>query len=179
VLLTAAVWCWWFSWRGSLPFEDATMLFRYIDNVVAGHGVVWNVGEAPVDGATDLGFMFLLAAVRTFGVGAQTAALIVNSLAFLAVAGGVFVFARLRQIPPVPAVLASALFVLSPAATLIHAGFGAVFFGASKALVVIAMFRLTDQRTAHNAILLASAGVAAGPTRPEWVGPRAPLEDEP
>jgi hypothetical protein len=79
--------------------------------------------------------MFLLAAVRTFGVGAQTAALMVNSLAFLAVAGGMFVFARLRQIPPVPAMLASALFFLSPAATLMHAGFGAVFFGASIALV--------------------------------------------
>lgn len=168
VLLAAAVWCWWFGWRGSLPFEDATMLFRYVDNVAAGHGVVWNVGEAPVDGATDLGFMFLLAAVRTtFGVGAQTAALIVNSLAFLAVAGGVFVFARLRQIPPVPAMLPSALFVLSPAAMLIHAGFGAVFFGASIALVAIAMFRLTDEPTAHNAILLACAGVAAGLIRPE------------
>jgi hypothetical protein len=135
VLLAAAVWCWWFSWRGSVPFEDAKMLFRDVDNVVAGHGVVWNVGEAPVAGATDLGFMFLLAAVRTFGVGAQTAALMVNSLAFLAVAGGMFVFARLRQIPPVPAMLASALFFLSPAATLMHAGFGAVFFGASIALV--------------------------------------------
>jgi hypothetical protein len=112
VLLAAAVWCWWFSWRGPLPFEDATMLFRYVDNVAAGHGVVWNVGEAPVDGATDLGFMFLLAAVRTsLGVDAQTAELIVNSLAFLAVAGGIFVFARLRQIPPVPAMLVSAVFV--------------------------------------------------------------------
>ena len=59
---------------------------------------MWNVGEAPVDGATDLGFMFLLAAVRTsFGVDAQTAALIVNSLAFLAVAGGMFVF---DAVPP-------------------------------------------------------------------------------
>ena len=113
---------------------------------------MWNVGEAPVDGATDLGFMFLLAAVRTFGVDAQTAALIVNSLAFLAVAGGMFVFARLRQIPPVPALLVSALFFLSPAAALIHAGFGAVFFGASIAFVAIAMFRLTDEPTARNAI---------------------------
>ena len=73
------------------------MLFRYVDNVAAGHGVVWNLGEAPVDGATDLGFMFLLAAVRTsFGVDAQTAELIVNSLAFLAVAG----YFRLRPAPP-------------------------------------------------------------------------------
>lgn len=167
VLLVAAVLCWWFGWRRSLPFEDATMLFRYVDNVAAGHGVVWNLGEAPVDGATDLGFMFLLAAMRTLGVGAQTAALILNSLAFLAVAGGLFVFARLRQIPPVPAALVSGLFVLSPAVTLIHAGFGAVFFGASIALVAIAMFRLTDEPTARNATFLACAGVAAGLIRPE------------
>ncbi len=167
VLLAAAVWCWWFGWRGSLPYEDAAILFRYVDNVAAGHGVVWNVGEAPVDGATDLGFVFLLAAVRTLGVDAQTAALIVNSLAFLAVAGGMFVFARLRLIPPVPAMVPSALFILSPAAMLIHAGFGAVVFSASIALVAIAMFRLTDRPTTRNAIFLACAGVAAGFVRPE------------
>ena len=39
------------------PFEDAAMLMRYAENLAAGHGIVWNVGEAPVDGATDFLFM--------------------------------------------------------------------------------------------------------------------------
>ena len=167
VLFAAAIWCWWFGWRGSQPFEDATILFRYVDNVAAGHGIVWNVGEAPVDGATDLGFMLVLAAIRTSGVGAQAAALIVNSLAFLCIAGGLFAFARLRQIPVLLAILVTALFIFSPAVTLIHAGFGAVFFSASVATVALAMFRLIDQPTRRNALILACTGTVAGLIRPE------------
>ncbi|WP_197375400.1 hypothetical protein [Mycolicibacterium baixiangningiae] len=163
----AAFWCWWAGWRGSRPFEDAAILFRYADNVAAGHGIVWNVGEAPVDGATDLGFMLVLAAVGALGVGADIAALIVNSAAFVAIAAGLFVFARRRNLPLAFAALVTALFVFSPAVTLIQAGFGAVFFSAAVAVAAIAMFRLTDDPTPRNAGLLALAGVVAGLIRPE------------
>ncbi|HET6846925.1 MAG TPA: hypothetical protein VFH29_08815 [Anaerolineales bacterium] len=64
------------------PFEDAAMLMRYAENLAAGHGIVWNVGEAPVDGATDFLFMTAVAglinlglstgrAVRVLGLGAH------------------------------------------------------------------------------------------------------------
>jgi arabinofuranosyltransferase len=167
VVFAAGAWCWWFGWRGSLPYEDATMLFRYVDNVAAGHGVVWNVGEAPVDGATDLGFMFVLAGLRSAGIDAQLGALIINSLAFVGIAGGLFAFARHRRISPILATLLAALFVVSSGVTLIHAGFGAVFFSAAVALAAIAMFNLTDESTRRNAALLACAGVVAGLIRPE------------
>ncbi|MBK8617647.1 MAG: hypothetical protein IPN96_11165 [Anaerolineales bacterium] len=39
------------------PFEDAAMLMRYAQNLAGGHGIVWNIGEHPVDGATDFLFM--------------------------------------------------------------------------------------------------------------------------
>lgn len=39
------------------PFEDAAMLMRYSQNLANGHGIVWNIGEHPVDGATDFLFM--------------------------------------------------------------------------------------------------------------------------
>jgi len=35
------------------PMEDAAMLMRYAENFSAGHGIVWNIGEDPVDGGTD------------------------------------------------------------------------------------------------------------------------------
>jgi len=167
VLFTASIWCWWSGWRGNRPFEDAAILFRYVDNVAAGHGIVWNVGDTPVDGATDMGFMLLLAAIRTSGIGADTAALAVNSVAFLCIAGAIFVFARLRQVPLLPAVFMTSLFVFSPAVTLIAAGFGAVFFCASVAIAALAMFRLIDQPNPRNALILASAGIVAGLIRPE------------
>lgn len=39
------------------PFEDAAMIMRYAQHLAGGHGIVWNIGEAPVDGATDFLFM--------------------------------------------------------------------------------------------------------------------------
>ncbi len=39
------------------PFEDAAMLMRYSQHLAGGHGIVWNIGESPVDGATDFLFM--------------------------------------------------------------------------------------------------------------------------
>jgi hypothetical protein len=39
------------------PFEDAAMLMRYAQHLAQGHGIVWNIGEPPVDGATDFLFM--------------------------------------------------------------------------------------------------------------------------
>jgi arabinofuranosyltransferase len=50
------------------PFEDAAMLMRYADHFAHGHGIVWNIGENPVDGATDFLFMAVSAALIRIGV---------------------------------------------------------------------------------------------------------------
>ena len=39
------------------PFEDAAMLMRYAEHFAHNYGIVWNIGEKPVDGATDFLFM--------------------------------------------------------------------------------------------------------------------------
>ena len=49
------------------PFEDAAMIMRYAQHLAGGHGVVWNIGEAPVDGATDFLFMVASAALIKLG----------------------------------------------------------------------------------------------------------------
>lgn len=56
------------------PKEDAAILMRYSEHVAEGHGVVWNVGEEPVDGATDFLFMILLAGLVKLGVTIEAAA---------------------------------------------------------------------------------------------------------
>ena len=43
------------------PFEDAAMNMRYAKHLAEGHGIVWNIGEKPVDGATDFLFIVLVA----------------------------------------------------------------------------------------------------------------------
>ncbi|MFN8412343.1 MAG: hypothetical protein U0Z26_08145 [Anaerolineales bacterium] len=50
------------------PFEDAAMLMRYSQNLASGHGIVWNVGEHPVDGATDFLFMATAALLIRMGL---------------------------------------------------------------------------------------------------------------
>jgi hypothetical protein len=49
------------------PFEDAAMLMRYSQHLAGGHGIVWNIGEPPVDGATDFLFMVASAALIKLG----------------------------------------------------------------------------------------------------------------
>ena len=63
-----------------LPFEDAAMLFRYAENFAKGYGIVWNKGENPgtSDGATDLGFIFLLAPLIKMGLRGYQSALVLN-----------------------------------------------------------------------------------------------------
>ena len=95
---------------GGPPFEDAAMLMRYAENLANGHGIVWNVGEAPVDGATDFLFMSSVAglikvglstgrAVRLLGLGAHLLTVILvygvnrklwNAGAWVALAAGLY-----------------------------------------------------------------------------------------
>ncbi len=49
------------------PFEDAAMLMRYAQHLAGGYGIVWNIGEHPVDGATDFLFMVTSAAFIKLG----------------------------------------------------------------------------------------------------------------
>lgn len=50
------------------PFEDAAMIMRYSQHLAGGHGIVWNIGEAPVDGATDFLFMVVAAGLIKLGL---------------------------------------------------------------------------------------------------------------
>jgi len=50
------------------PFEDAAMLMRYAQHLAGGHGIVWNIGDHPVDGATDFLFMVASAALIKLGL---------------------------------------------------------------------------------------------------------------
>ncbi len=50
------------------------MLLRYADHLASGHGIVWNLGEHPVDGATDFLFMVLVASLHRAGLSLEAAA---------------------------------------------------------------------------------------------------------
>ena len=62
------------------PFEDAAMLMRYSKHLSEGYGIVWNIGENPVDGATDFLFMVSVAGLSYLGLSLETG---VRALGFI------------------------------------------------------------------------------------------------
>ncbi len=156
-----------FAWRRAAPDEDAAILYRYADNLAHGHGVVWNPGDAPVDGATDLLFMVALAVLRVGGLGIKTAALLVNTVAFVGTVCLLYVFARHRRLPIWFATLACAVYALGPGVVLMRTGFGAVTFGFAVGVSAVLAIRLIEQATTRRALELALSIVVAGLVRPE------------
>jgi hypothetical protein len=63
------------------PAEDAAMLMRYAVHLAEGYGIVWNIGEKPVDGATDFLFMAMVALLIKSGLSPESA---IRSLIFTA-----------------------------------------------------------------------------------------------
>ena len=65
--------------------DDAMISMRYARNLAQGHGLVWNIGEAPVEGFTNLGWTLYLAFLHLFPFPASKISLVVmlTSLAIL------------------------------------------------------------------------------------------------
>ncbi len=57
------------------------MLMRYSQHLSQGNGIVWNVGQPPVDGATDFLFMALLAGLYALGGQVESTVLWVGGIA--------------------------------------------------------------------------------------------------
>lgn len=58
---------WFVAQRAYSLYDDAYIYFRYAENLVAGHGLRWNIADAPVEGFTGPLFLALLAAGALVG----------------------------------------------------------------------------------------------------------------
>jgi hypothetical protein len=157
---------------GGPPFEDAAMLMRYAENLAGGHGIVWNVGESPVDGATDFLFMTAVAvlikaglpigrSVRVLGLGAH----------FLTV---LLVFWANRRIwkAGVTASFITALYLaVGTGLWYVAAYFGTPFFALSAALTwtLALLLMQPDEPSKWTAWGFAISGLITGLIRPEGV----------
>ena len=63
--------------------DDAFVVFRFAENLAHGHGIVWNAGEAPVEGFINLGWVLLQAGAIAAGVDPVLSAKAVGCLAAL------------------------------------------------------------------------------------------------
>src|SRR5690606_22137822 len=67
-------------WGVWTVWDDAWMFQRYADNVLAGHGVTWNAGEAPTYGLTSLLYLIPNIAARAVFGNVAVSVLVVSVL---------------------------------------------------------------------------------------------------
>jgi hypothetical protein len=156
---------------GRVPYEDAAMLMRYASHVAGGHGIVWNVGEAPVDGATDFLFMALVAALVKAGISPEAATralgFVSHALTVFLVYASIVRYAGGRRWIALP----SAAFVaLGPGLRYVEAYFGTTFFAFLGSLTwYFALALITGTPTRKLSWGFTLAALATGLTRPEGV----------
>lgn len=63
--------------------DDAFIGFQYIDNLTAGHGFVFNAGDRPIEGVTNIGWLLTIAALTGLGPPAVIAKLLGLGLVIL------------------------------------------------------------------------------------------------
>ncbi len=158
------------------PSEDAYITYRYARNLAQGHGLVWNVGEDPVEGSTEFLWAASLAATsRLTGVsieqGARALNLAVGLLAVLTLAVAAFSLSGRRFLPSLFATLA---FAVGPLSYHIRSGFATPLFTLLLLVITIALYQLAFLPSGHRwrgraFVILPLAGLLLGLTRPEGV----------
>ncbi|NIM07365.1 MAG: hypothetical protein GTN69_09795, partial [Armatimonadetes bacterium] len=105
------------------------MLLRYSQHLAEGHGIVWNVGEEPLDGATDFLFMVVVAGLAKLGLGLEAAARGVTLASHILTV--LIVYLAINRLGPAgrwAAALSAAYLALGPGKGYIAACFGTPFF---------------------------------------------------
>ncbi len=139
----------------SAPHEDAAMLFAYSENLARGHGVVFNPGGPPVDGASDLLFMAAVAALVSLGAPTTAAASILNALGAAAVfASSRWAWSTWGGVGPVWSTLVGLVLCLGPMLAIAVAGFGIAFFtGLLSITTVVALLYARSESHASGLIV--------------------------
>ncbi len=153
------------------PFEDAAILMRYSLHLAEGHGVVWNVGEPPVDGATDFLFMAVVAFLGWLGMTIEAAVRLVGITShFVAVFVVYWAVRRLQRGRWWMAAVSAAYLAVGPGLRYASAYFGTPFFALFALLTWLAAWRLACEGwSLRRGLTFALLGLVTGLTRPEGV----------
>ena len=152
--------------------EDAFITYRFARNVAEGHGFVWNIGEAPVEGFTNFLWVIVCAALyridldlpritQAIGVGAGLATLLVSWR---------FATSQLRLRDGVALFGVAMIAAAGPLATWASSGMETVWFAMCICIAVERASCAVLTRTSGAAFVAAAALFAATLTRPEGLG---------
>lgn len=151
------------------PEEDAAILLRYSQHLADGHGIVWNVGEKPVDGATDFLFMVLLAGLARIGLPVEIAGRSVGIISHFVTVMLVYLAVRLlRGSARWMAAISSGALAIGPAMGYIAGCFGTTFFALFACITwCLAVKLVRGDASRLTPALFAMAGLVTGLIRPE------------
>lgn len=153
------------------PEEDAAMLMRYSQHLAGGHGIVWNIGEKHVDGATDFLFMIALACLARSGLPLETASILVGMICHVAATLLVYLaIVRLHRGPRWAALASSAYLAVGTGTGYAAAGFGTPFFALTVSIAwYLAIVLSVGGNSRVSPALFAAAALLMGLDRPEGV----------
>lgn len=154
------------------PFEDAAMIMRYAQHLANGHGIVWNIGEAPVDGATDFLFMVTAAALIKLGFTVGQAVRGIGFVSHLLTILIIYFTNRKIHNGNIPLSFLSGLyFVFGTGLSYVSAYFGTPFFALAAASTWMFSLLLMRQQNPSMWLILAFSfsGLITGLIRPEGV----------
>ena len=143
------------------PFEDAAILMRYSEHIAQGYGIVWNVGDKPVDGATDFLFMLIAGLLTKAGLSLEFSIRIIGYTSHVLTV--IIVYSVLRNFYQSSLVLAlmSALYLASgPGLYYVAAYFGTPFFALLACITWCIALALLNKKNSHKlSFLFAISGL--------------------
>ncbi len=157
---------------GAAPTEDAAMLLRYSQHLAQHQGITWNVGEHPVEGATDFLYMAAIAGVaRVLHRDALTASRMLLFVCWIALPPVVFACCRFTLRGSRWLAFALALYaVSSPGGAYLESTFGVPFMLLTVALawwVGVALIAGRGRVAWGMSLLFSLLALLIGLTRPE------------
>jgi len=153
------------------PFEDAAILMRYSKHLAEGHGIVWNIGEQPVDGATDFLFMAAVAGLHRVGLPLELAVRALAASAHLLTVIIVYIaIVRIHGANRWLALMSAAYLAVGPGIAYISAYFGTPFFALFVTITWCLAYWLRETEQSHLlAFMFALSALLMGLIRPEGV----------
>jgi len=154
------------------PFEDAAMIMRYAQHLAGGHGIVWNIGETPVDGATDFLFMVSAAALIKLGFTVGQAVRGIGFLSHLLTVLLIYWTNRRIHNGSIPLSLFSGLYLaVGTGLSYVAAYFGTPFFALAAASTwTLGLVLMKEEKPRWwLSLAFAFSGLITGLIRPEGV----------
>lgn len=154
------------------PFEDAAMIMRYAQHFAGGHGIVWNIGEPPVDGATDFLFMAASAGLIKLGFTVGQAVRGIGFVSHLLTVLLIYWTNRRIHDGNIPFSFLSGLYLaVGTGLSYVSAYFGTPFFALAAASTwTLGLILMKEQNPRWwLSLLFALSGLVTGLIRPEGV----------